>query len=66
MICQYRSRDFDSGGGYCVHEAWVENGRVFLANDDDSHYRQDFINRQEIQDFIDHLWDMADEAWPNP
>jgi len=57
--------DFDPDGGHCQHTAWVKNGRVFLSNDDDSYYEQDFKNREELQKFVDHLWSVADEAWPN-
>ena len=50
---------------YRKHEPWVEDGRVWLANDDDSYYKQDFINRKEIEELINQLRIAADEAWPN-
>ena len=50
--------------GYCKHEPWVENGRVWLANDDDGYYSQDFINREEVEELISKLRAAADEAWP--
>lgn len=56
--------EFDPDGGNCIHEAWVKNGRVFLSNDDDPHYQQGFKTREELQAFVDHLLQIADEAWP--
>ena len=58
--------DFDPDGGNCKHTAWVKNGRVFLSNDDDSYYEQDFKSRDALQEFVDHLWSVADQAWPDP
>ena len=57
--------NFDPDGGNCEHAAWVKNGRVFLSNDDDSYYEQDFKNREELQRFIDHLIAVGQEAWPD-
>lgn len=56
--------NFDPDGGNCQHTAWVKNDRVFLSNDDDSYYQQDFKNKEELQKFVDHLWFVADQAWP--
>jgi hypothetical protein len=61
---QASSKKHDPKGGNCTHTAWVKNGRVFLSNDDDGYYQQDFKNREELQAFVDHLWQIADEAWP--
>lgn len=58
------SSKHDPKGGNCTHAAWVKNDRVFLSNDDDPYYRQDFKSREELQAFVDHLWQVADEAWP--
>ena len=57
--------DFDPGGGNCEHTAWVKNGRVFLSNDDDSYYEQDFKSIEALQRFIDHLIAVGQEAWPD-
>jgi hypothetical protein len=57
---------YDPEGGNCLHEAWVKNGRVFLSNNDDSYYQQDFKSREALQAFVTHLWNVADEAWPAP
>lgn len=57
---------YDPAGGNCLHEAWAQNGRVFLANNDDSHYQQDFKSREALQAFVTHLWNVADEVWPAP
>lgn len=54
----------DPLGGNCTHTAWAKNGRVFLSNDDDPYYQQDFKSREELQAFVDHLWRIADEVWP--
>jgi len=56
---------YDPDGGNCLHEAWVKNGRVFLSNNDDSYYQQDFKSREALQAFVTHLWNVADEAWPS-
>ena len=50
--------------GHCKHEPWVQDSRVWLANDDDGHYSQDFINREEVEELISKLRAAADEAWP--
>lgn len=55
----------DQHQGHCKHEPWVQDGRVWLANDDDGHYSQDFINREEVEELISKLRAAADEAWPN-
>lgn len=55
---------YDPDGGNCLHTAWVQNGRVFLSNDDDAYYQQDFKSREALQKFVDHLWSVADQAWP--
>ena len=47
-----------------LHTAAAINGEVLLSNDDDPYYEQAFNNREELQAFVDHLWQVADEAWP--
>ena len=56
--------DHDPFGGNCQHSAWVKNARVFLSNDDDTYYQQAFQDRTELQNFVNHLWEVADKAWP--
>jgi uncharacterized protein YfcZ (UPF0381/DUF406 family) len=46
------------------HYAWVKNGKVLLCNDSDGEYEQVFSSREELQRFVDHLMEVADEAWP--
>jgi len=50
--------------GFCKHTPWVQDGRVWLSNDDDGYYSQDFINREEVEELISKLRASADEAWP--
>ena len=50
--------------GFCKHTPWVQDGRVWLSNDDDDYYSQDFINREEVEELISKLRAAADEAWP--
>jgi hypothetical protein len=52
---------------YCVtpHTPWAKDGKVFLSNDEDSFYTQEFRNREELEVFIQQLRATADEAWPN-
>jgi hypothetical protein len=50
---------------YCKHKLWVEDGRVWLANDDDPYYKEDFINHKEIEELINQLRIAADKAWPH-
>jgi hypothetical protein len=52
---------------YCVvpHTPWTKDGKVFLSNDEDSFYTQEFRNREELEVFIQQLRAVADEAWPN-
>jgi hypothetical protein len=47
------------------HTPWAKDGKVFLSNDEDSHYIQEFQNREELEAFIQQLRASADEAWPN-
>ena len=47
----------------CNHEAWVKDGFVHLANDDDSYYEQIFKTPEELHDFIRHLIETGIEAW---
>jgi hypothetical protein len=50
---------------YAIHNVWTEEGRVWLSNDHDTRYKQDFLNRKELDAFIEKLRTMADKAWPN-
>jgi hypothetical protein len=52
---------------YCVtpHTPWTKEGKVFLSNDEDSFYTQEFQSREELDIFIEKLRAVADEAWPN-
>jgi hypothetical protein len=47
------------------HAAWAKDGRVFLANEEDSYYTEEFRSREELEAFIQQLRAAADEAWPN-
>ena len=47
------------------HTAWAEDGKVFLANEEDSYYTEEFRSREELEVFIQQLRATADEAWPN-
>jgi len=50
---------------YCPkHEAWVEDGTVRLANEEDGYYMQIFYKREQLDEFICELRKVADEAWP--
>ena len=46
------------------HSAWVQDGVVKIANNDDPHYVEVFKTREEIECFIAYLLLKADEAWP--
>jgi hypothetical protein len=52
--------------GVYQHYASAKNGKVLLCNDSDGEYEQVFGSREELQRFIDHLLEMADQAWPDP
>jgi uncharacterized protein YfcZ (UPF0381/DUF406 family) len=45
------------------HTPWAKDGKVFLANDEDSYYTQEFHSREELEAFIQQLRAAADEAW---
>jgi hypothetical protein len=47
------------------HTAWAKDGKVFLANEEDSYYTEEFRSREEMEVFIQQLRATADEAWPN-
>ena len=38
--------------GNCKHVIWEEDGHVFLSNDEDSYYVQEFKTIEEIDFFI--------------
>jgi hypothetical protein len=45
------------------HSAWVQDGVVKMANNDDPHYVETFKTREEVECFIAYLLLKADEAW---
>jgi hypothetical protein len=47
------------------HSAWVQDGVVKLANNEDPHYTEVFESREEVERFIAYLLQKAGEAWPN-
>jgi hypothetical protein len=47
------------------HTAWAKDGKVFLANEEDPYYTEEFRNREELEAFIKQLRATADEAWPD-
>jgi hypothetical protein len=47
------------------HSAWVKDGVVQLANNEDPHYTETFETPEELERFIAYLLLKADEAWPN-
>jgi hypothetical protein len=48
----------------CKHVAYGRNGFVCLANDDDGYYVQQFSTREQIEEFINHVRQVANEVWP--
>jgi hypothetical protein len=51
--------------GFTHHTPWVEDGKVFLSNDEDGYYVEEFKSRAELDTFIEQLHTKAEEAWPN-
>ena len=51
--------------GFTHHTPWVEDGKVFLSNDEDGYYVEEFKNRAELDAFIQQLRTKAEEAWSN-
>jgi hypothetical protein len=51
--------------GFTHHTPWVEDGKVFLSNDEDGYYTEEFKNREELETFMNQLLAKADEAWPS-
>ncbi len=47
------------------HSAWVKDGVVEMANNDDPYYTEVFRSRKEVERFVAYLLSKADEAWPN-
>ena len=47
------------------HSAWVEDGVVKLANNDDGYYTETFKTRDEVELFVGYLLEKANEAWPD-
>jgi uncharacterized protein YfcZ (UPF0381/DUF406 family) len=54
---------YEPSEGIYQHYACAKNGKVLLCNDSDGEYEQVFGNREELQRFVDHLLEVADEAW---
>jgi hypothetical protein len=51
--------------GFTHHTPWVEDGKVFLCNDEDGEYLEEFSTREELEAFIGKLRAKADEVWPS-
>jgi hypothetical protein len=49
--------------GNCVHNVWAQDGKVFLANDDDSWYEQEFESLDEVNAFVGALLEAAAKAF---
>ena len=47
------------------HSAWVQDGVVKMANNDDGYYMEVFKTRKEVEHFVAYLLSKADEAWPS-
>lgn len=52
--------------GNCVHNVWAQDGKVFLANDDDSWYEQEFESHEEVIAFVGALLEASAKAFPEP
>jgi hypothetical protein len=46
------------------HSAWVQDGVVQMANNNDPYYTKAFKSREEVECFVAYLLQKADEAWP--
>jgi hypothetical protein len=66
MDLQFPDFYYEPSEGIYQHYAWAKNGKVLLCNDSDGEYEQIFGSREELQRFVDHLQEVADEAWPDP
>lgn len=42
------------------HTPWAKDGKVFLANDEDGYYTEEFHSREELETFIQKLRATAD------
>ena len=47
----------------CNHEVWVKDGKVYMANDDDGWYVQEFSSASQIDAFIKILKSARDECF---
>ena len=47
----------------CNHEVWVKDGKVYMANDDDGWYVQEFSSPSQIDAFIKVLESARDECF---
>ncbi len=48
-----------------THTPWAEDGKVFLSNDEDSYYCEEFKSRTELEYFIEQLHAAGNKAWPS-
>ncbi len=48
-----------------THTPWAEDGKVFLSNDEDSYYCEEFKSRIELESFIEQLHAAGNKAWPS-
>jgi len=49
--------------GNCDHCVWVEGGAVFIANDDDGHYKTEYNSANEVDELISKLKKASSEAF---
>jgi hypothetical protein len=49
--------------GTTTHTPWAEDGKVFLSNDEDGYYIEEFKNHDELEAFVQQLRVTAQEAW---
>lgn len=46
-----------------THQAWIEDGRVALANMDDDDYVEIFETPEDLENFIKMLRRVAEKVW---
>jgi len=49
--------------GTTTHTPWAEDGKVFLSNDEDGYYIEEFKNHDELEAFVQQLRVTAQKAW---
>lgn len=47
----------------CSHDVWIRKGKVYIANDDDSFYVQEFSSAEEVNSFIKLLANARHECF---